>query len=248
MPIKVGVDGGSLKSNPAACIGLKIAGTNSATELAELMGAVGLAQNFAALGALVTEGIQKGHMSLHARSVAASAETPPELFDQVVESMVDSGDIKGWKAHQLIDELQDKTETKDTDSIFESAAQGTASGKVILLGEHAAVYDRHVLALPLESAVTAAIVETPAGINLSIPDWGLEQSFTAQNPARGGAGEALVLIMRQLGVADRQRWLWRSSGPSISCSASTWTTGPSKNWRLSARSWHMARLPVSIII
>ena len=203
VPIKVGVVGGSLKSNPAASIGLRIAGTKSATELAELMGAVGLAQNFAALGALVTEGIQKGHMSLHARSVAVSAATPAELFDQVVEGMVDSGDVKRWKAHQLIDELQDKAETKDTDSIFENAVHGTASGKVILLGEHAAVYDRHVLALPLESAVTAAIVETQAGINLSIPDWDIEQSFTAKNPARGGAGEALALIMRQLGAADR---------------------------------------------
>ena len=203
VPIKVGVVGGSLKSNPAASIGLRIAGTKSATELAELMGAVGLAQNFAALGALVTEGIQKGHMSLHARSVAVSAATPAELFDQVVEGMVDSGDVKRWKAHQLIDELQDKTETKETDSIFENAVHGTASGKVILLGEHAAVYDRHVLALPLESAVTAAIVETQAGINLSIPDWDIEQSFTVKNPARGGAGEALALIMRQLGAADR---------------------------------------------
>ncbi len=203
MPIKVGVVGGSLKTNPAASLGLKIAGTKSATELAELMGAVGLAQNFAALRALVTVGIQKGHMSLHARSVAASARTPAELFDQVVEGMVDSGEVKRWKAHQLIDELQDKAKTQDTDSISVNAVHGTASGKVILLGEHAAVYDRHVLALPLESAVTASIVETQADINLSIPDWDFKQSFTIGNPAPGGAGAALALIMRQLGVADR---------------------------------------------
>lgn len=201
MPIKVGVVGGSLKSNPAASLGLRIAGTKSATELAELMGAVGLAQNFAAIRALVTEGIQKGHMSLHARSVAVSAGTPAELFDRVVDGMVDSGDVKDWKAHQIIDELQ--KEAKVADSSFENAVQGTASGKVILLGEHAAVYDRHVLALPLESAVTAAIVETQAGINLSVPDWNLKQSFTLKNPATGGASALLVLIMRQLGVADR---------------------------------------------
>ena len=203
MPIKVGIVGGSLKSNPAASLGLKIAGTKSATELAELMGAVGLAQNFAALRALVTDGIQKGHMRLHARNVAASAGAPSELFDQVVEGMVESGNVKRWRAHQLIDELQNKGKKQVTDSSFENAVHGTASGKVILLGEHAAVYDRHVLALPIESAIRAAIAESEAGVNLSVPDWGLEQSFVAKSPASGGAGAALALIMRQLGVADR---------------------------------------------
>ncbi len=202
LPIKVGVVGGSLKSNPAALLGLKIAGTKTATELAELMGAVGLAQNFAALRALVTEGIQKGHMSLHARSVAVSAGTPPELFDQVVEGMIESGDVKRWKAHELIDESQDKSAPEDTDSSSDNAARGTASGKVILLGEHAVVYDRHALALPLEFALSATIVEANAGIKLSIPDWDYEQSFTTKKPALGAAA-ALMLIVRQLGVADR---------------------------------------------
>lgn len=203
MPVRVGVVGGSLKSNPAARLGLKIAGIESATELAELMGAVGLAQNFAALRALVTEGIQKGHMSLHARNVAASAGTPPELFDRVVEGMIDSGDVKRWKAHQLIDDIRKKAGSQDTGATAANAHHGTASGKVILLGEHAAVYDRHALALPLESAVKAAIAETQGGVNLGIPDWGLEQSFTAAKPAPGGAAAAVVLIMRHLGVADR---------------------------------------------
>ena len=203
IPIKVGVVGGSLKSNPAASVGLRIAGVKSATELAGIMGAVGLAQNFAALRVLVTEGIQKGHMSLHARSVAASAGTPAELFNQVVEGMVYSGDVKLWKAHQLIDELQNTSKTKDAKISSDKTVQGTASGKVILLGEHAAVYGRHVLALPLKSAVTAAIAETRASINLSIIDWDLKQSFTVRNPGQSGVGAVLALIMRQLGVADR---------------------------------------------
>lgn len=201
MPIKVGIVGGSLKSNPAATLGLKIVAAKSATELAELMGAVGLAQNFAALRALVTHGIQKGHMSLHARSVAASAGAPPELFDRVVEGMIDSGDVKKWKAHELIDEIQGKP--KEAAVAPDNAARGTAAAKVILLGEHAAVYDRHVLALPIESAMTAAIAETGSGIRLSIPDWGIDQNFTTNDPAAGGASAALVLIMRQLGIADR---------------------------------------------
>lgn len=202
LPIKVGVVGGSLKSNPAALLGLKIADTKTATELAELMGAVGLAQNFAALRALVTDGIQKGHMSLHARSVAISASTPPELFDHVVEGMIGSGDVKRWKAHELIDEFQEKSRSDDLDSSSDIAARGTASGKVILLGEHAVVYDRHALALPLEDALSATIVEAKADVTLSIPDWDYEQSFTTKKPAQGVVA-ALILIMRQLGVAER---------------------------------------------
>jgi hydroxymethylglutaryl-CoA reductase len=188
MPIKVGVVGGSLKSNPAASLGLKIAGAKTAPELAELMGAVGLAQNFAALRALVTDGIQKGHMSLHARSIASSAGTPDDLFDQVVDGMIESGDVKRWKAHELIDELQGDSASTETDASPDDAARGTAAGKVILLGEHAVVYDRHALALPLEAAISATIVETSADIKISIPDWDFEQSF---------------MIMRALGVHDR---------------------------------------------
>ncbi|TDJ46785.1 MAG: hydroxymethylglutaryl-CoA reductase, degradative, partial [Gammaproteobacteria bacterium] len=161
MPIKVGVVGGSQSSNPSAATGLRIAGTDSATELAELMGAVGLAQNFAALRALVSDGIQKGHMSLHARSVAAAAGVPDEIFDQVVAGMIDSGEVKQWKARELSDKLIDELRPREdgatpvlTNDVSTSAvAEGVAAGKVILLGEHAAVYDKHVLALPLESGV-----------------------------------------------------------------------------------------------
>ena len=202
MPIKVGVVGGSLKSNPAALLGLKIAGTKTATELAELMGAVGLAQNFAALRALVTDGIQKGHMSLHARSIASSAGTPEDLFDQVVDGMIESGDVKRWKAHELIDELQGDSASTESDASPDNAARGTAAGKVILLGEHAVVYDRHALALPLEAAISATIVETSADIKISVPDWDFEQSFKIDRPAQGAAA-ALALIMRALGVHDR---------------------------------------------
>ncbi|MDH3756799.1 MAG: hydroxymethylglutaryl-CoA reductase, degradative, partial [Gammaproteobacteria bacterium] len=73
IPLKLGIVGGTVAANPAAALGLRIAGVNSATELAELMASVGLAQNFAALRALATSGIQKGHMRLHARSVVAAA-------------------------------------------------------------------------------------------------------------------------------------------------------------------------------
>jgi len=202
MPIKVGVVGGSQSSNPAAAMGLRIAGTGSSQELAALMGAVGLAQNLAALRALVTDGIQKGHMSLHARSVAASAGVPDEIFEQVVAGMIESGDVKSWKAAELIVELLKPDHVGDTVPSIQMS-EGVAAGKVILLGEHAAVYDRHVLALPLESAVTARIAETPSGIRLSIPDWNIEQQLSSSLKEQGGAAAVLAVIMDHFGVMDR---------------------------------------------
>ena len=77
IPLKVGTKGGSLGANETIQISHRLLGITGAKELSELMGAVGLAQNFAALRALATEGIQKGHMSLHSRRVALTAGTRP---------------------------------------------------------------------------------------------------------------------------------------------------------------------------
>jgi hydroxymethylglutaryl-CoA reductase len=109
LPLKVGTVGGNLQSNPAVAIAHRIlasGGGGGARWLAEVMGAVGLAQNFAALRALATEGIQQGHMTLHARSVVMSAGTPPALFDQVLKQLVHSGEIKVWKAQEIAAALQ----------------------------------------------------------------------------------------------------------------------------------------------
>ena len=148
LPLKPGTVGGTLANNPAARLGLAIAGATNANELAELMAAVGLAQNFAALRALATSGIQAGHMKLHARSIAAAAGTPDDLFDVVVERLIDSGEIKDWKAREIVTALQTSQEQVPTAS---------AAGKVILLGEHGVVYGRHALALPIPGAVSVAI-------------------------------------------------------------------------------------------
>jgi len=152
LPLKIGTVGGTLANNPAASLGLALTGVENARELAQLMAAVGLAQNFAALRALVTKGIQAGHMKLHARSVAASAGAPDELFDVVVAQLIESGQVKDWKAQEILAELQAK----------DSAAEGpvaTAAGKVILLGEHGVVYGRHALAVPIPDAVSVSISE-----------------------------------------------------------------------------------------
>ncbi len=106
LPIKVGTVGASLQTNPAVAMNQRLLGISDAMELAGLMAAVGLAQNFAALRALTTDGIQKGHMTLHARSVALSAGVPDALFDKVVAKLVDEGEIKVWRAQELVAELQ----------------------------------------------------------------------------------------------------------------------------------------------
>jgi hydroxymethylglutaryl-CoA reductase len=197
VPLKVGIVGGSLETNPAVAVGLRIAGVRSAAELAGMMAAVGLAQNFAALRALVTEGIQKGHMSLHARSVAATAGTPPRHFESVVKGLIESGDIKVRKARELLAALARPAEP---DSAME--IHGRAAGKVILLGEHAAVFGRHVLALPLASAVSASVRESGAEMRIEFRDLEEDRTLSLRPPA--GLTELVRLVVRQLGMEGRQ--------------------------------------------
>jgi len=182
-----------VSSNPAAALGLAIAGTQSAAQLAELMAAVGLAQNFSALRALATSGIQKGHMRLHARSVATSAGTPDDRLDEVVDRLVESGEIKTRKAREIIAGL---TATDvDVDVKYSSAA-----GKIILLGEHAAVYGRHALAIPIPDAVRAAAVRTDGSTTLTVQDWHFHSVI---EPGSDKDVDAVVnLILEKLDVAD----------------------------------------------
>jgi hydroxymethylglutaryl-CoA reductase len=105
LPLAVGIVGGATKVHPAAQVALKILGVNSARELAELMAAVGLAQNLSALRALAAEGIQRGHMALHARHVALAAGAPPELVEQVAARLSAEGQIRAARAAEIVAEL-----------------------------------------------------------------------------------------------------------------------------------------------
>jgi hydroxymethylglutaryl-CoA reductase len=200
MPLKAGIVGGSLRANPAVNLGLSIAGVHSARELVELMGAVGLAQNFAALRALVTEGIQKGHLRLHARSVAASVGTPPEHFEGVVAGLLESGEVKAWKAEELLRGLQ---ESATREQPGRGEPHGIAAGKVILLGEHAAVYGRHALALPLPGAVGAWAVETEGETRI---EWRDESGTRHRSLASSAHGPVAIVsfILERLGLADKK--------------------------------------------
>lgn len=108
MPMAVGIIGGATKVHPVARVALKILGVKTANELAEVMGAVGLAQNFAALRALATEGIQRGHMELHARNLAIMAGATGELVDKIAEAMVKEGNIRFDRAKELLEEFSKK--------------------------------------------------------------------------------------------------------------------------------------------
>jgi len=108
MPMAVGIVGGATKVHPVAKVALKILGVKTAKELAEVMGAVGLAQNFAALRALATEGIQRGHMKLHARNLAVMAGATGDLIEEVARRMIEEGKITFPRAKELVEELTSK--------------------------------------------------------------------------------------------------------------------------------------------
>lgn len=109
LPMAVGLVGGATKVHPSAKACIKLLGVKSARELGEIIAAVGLAQNFAALRALATVGIQSGHMRLHARNIAASAGCPPELSDEVCERMISEKKIRMDRAQEIIEELRKKS-------------------------------------------------------------------------------------------------------------------------------------------
>ncbi|MEM2511703.1 MAG: hydroxymethylglutaryl-CoA reductase, degradative, partial [Ignisphaera sp.] len=112
IPLQVGVVGGATKTHPVAQIALKILDVKTAKELAEVMAAVGLAQNFAALKALVTSGIQAGHMKLHARNIAIMAGATGELIDIVSETMVREGKISYDYAKEILKKITELNSDK----------------------------------------------------------------------------------------------------------------------------------------
>ena len=103
LPMAVGLIGGAVKTHPIAKIAVKILGVKTANEFGEVLAAVGLAQNLGALRALTNEGIQRGHMSLHARNIAVAAGATGELIDLVAEKMVKERKIRMDRAKELIE-------------------------------------------------------------------------------------------------------------------------------------------------
>jgi len=105
LPLAVGIVGGIANVHPIAKICNKILGVSSAQELASVMTAAGLAQNYSAIRALSTEGIQKGHMRLHARNLAAAAGAKNDQIDNIVQKMIEENTISLDKAKELVKKI-----------------------------------------------------------------------------------------------------------------------------------------------
>jgi hydroxymethylglutaryl-CoA reductase len=108
MPMVLATIGGTMKSNPMAQLSLKILGIKTSGELARIGVSVGLAQNFAALRALATTGIQAGHMKLHAKSLAAQSGAKDSEVDLVAQKMIEAKTINQQSAEQIIKEIRAK--------------------------------------------------------------------------------------------------------------------------------------------
>src|SRR6266545_4789118 len=106
MPMAVGIVGGATKVHPAAQAAVKLMGVKTANELAEIIVSVGLAQNMAALRALATEGIQRGHMSLHARQVAIAAGATGDMIEKVAAQMVVEKIVRIDRAEEILKGMQ----------------------------------------------------------------------------------------------------------------------------------------------
>jgi len=107
LPMAVGTVGGTLRVHPGARLGLKILGVERAGDLGMVMASAGLASNLAALRALGSEGIQKGHMSLHARSLALHVGATGDLVDRVAEELSRLGDVRAEVAQQILERLRE---------------------------------------------------------------------------------------------------------------------------------------------
>jgi hydroxymethylglutaryl-CoA reductase len=105
IPLSVGIVGGIANVHPVAKVCAKILGASSAQELACVMTATGLAQNYSAIRALATEGIQKGHMRLHARNLAAAAGASPDQIDEIVQKMIEEKKISLDRAKELLEQI-----------------------------------------------------------------------------------------------------------------------------------------------
>lgn len=108
LPMAVGLVGGATKIHPTARIAVKMLGVKTAAELGEIIASVGLANNFAAIKALATEGIQRGHMSLHARNLATVAGAKGDILEKIVTQMVKEKNVRLEYAQELMKRYEDK--------------------------------------------------------------------------------------------------------------------------------------------
>ena len=127
LPMAVGLVGGATKVHPAAQAAVKLLGVSSARELAEIIVAVGLAQNLAAMRALATEGIQRGHMALHTRNIAVAAGATADELELVVSQMIKERAIRPDAAERILAELRSATSAAVGETIGSSESNPLAN-------------------------------------------------------------------------------------------------------------------------
>ena len=112
LPAAVGVVGGATQVHPVAKIAIEILGNPSSSFLGQVMAAAGLASNLAALRAMATEGIQRGHMSLHARSVALGVGATGAELEQLAARLIACGEIKAERATALLAQIRSESRSE----------------------------------------------------------------------------------------------------------------------------------------
>jgi hydroxymethylglutaryl-CoA reductase len=135
-----------------------------------------------------------------------AAGAPEEIFDEVLDRLVQSGEIKVWKAREIVAELTSHAESAAASSSLRAAdaeGMGVGYGKVVLLGEHAVVYGRHAIAAPVPLAIRARIEDCDRGIHIIIPRWGVEYQLAAQPSDRRSFERAAGAILDELGLSGR---------------------------------------------
>ncbi|TLN10743.1 3-hydroxy-3-methylglutaryl-CoA reductase, partial [bacterium] len=124
MPMAVGTVGGATRVHPAARVALKLMGVQSAAQLAEIIVSVGLAQNLAALRALATEGIQRGHMGLHARQVAIAAGAEGDEINRLADQLVTEKSVRIDRAEEILKEWHKNYHHGNTEGTEKSIHHG----------------------------------------------------------------------------------------------------------------------------
>lgn len=167
MPLQVGWVGGAVNSHPGVKILRGISGVRSSRQLAGLLAAVGLGQNFTATLALSTDGIQRGHMALHARSVAISVGVPADQVETVSQEMIKRGQVKVAAAEEIYRRLNQAAVSKAIED--ELPVTAFAHGKIVLFGEHAVVYNYPGITCTIDKGLTVKISRDPDGPRFLYP-------------------------------------------------------------------------------
>ena len=167
LPLQVGWVGGAVNSHPGVKLLRTISGVKNSRQLAGLLAAVGLGQNFTACLALATEGVQRGHMALHARSIAISVGVPADKIEKVSQEMIARGQVKVAMAEEIYSRIRQSEKLQSSSD--ELPVTAYAPGKIVLFGEHATVYNYPGITSTIDIGLRVKISRDPDGPRFIYP-------------------------------------------------------------------------------